>query len=131
MLNPHLIRLADRVTGQPLRQRPVRPPPSSDPQTLAVAVGYVIFRVRWRAGLSQREFASRLGINRSAVSRWESGQRFPTLSHLTLVGELVGRRASAMLTEAEDMVLAAGADRLDRGCGRDGSHSEDDHAADD
>lgn len=34
--------------------------------------------VRQRAGLTQEEIAEVLGIDRSAVSRYESGQRTPT-----------------------------------------------------
>ncbi len=121
MLNPRRIRLSDRGIGQSLRRVPVRPPPTTGSRDLAEAVGRVIHRVRRQAGLSQQTLADHLGVNRSAVSRWEHGLRSPTLAHLTLLGELAGRRASALLTEAEELMRPPrGADRFEDGSGPDG-----------
>lgn len=36
-------------------------------------------------GLNKKEFADKLGINRSATSRWESGEIKPTLDNLILI----------------------------------------------
>lgn len=122
MLNPHRIRLSDRRIRQSLRRLPVRLP-SSDTSDLAVALGRVIYHVRLRTGLSQQGLADRLGVNRSAVSRWERGQRCPTLSHLMLLGELAVRRGSSLLIEAEDLIRPPqGTDRFEDGVGQDGPH---------
>lgn len=135
MLNPRHIRLTDRGIGRSLGARPIRPPPTATPPTLAVALGSVISRVRRRAGLSQRQLAGQLRLDRSAISRWESGQRFPTTRHLTMLGESIGHPASSMLIEAEEMVrLANDAAGFEDGAGpeRPDAHTrEDDHAADD
>lgn len=132
MLNPRLVRLSDRGIDRSLRRQPIRPPPALTPDEFAVALGYVIYRVRWRAGLSQRELAVRLHINRSAVSRWESGVRFPTVSHLALLGELTGRPASSILLEAEDLLrLARHAGAIHDGLDPNGRDEEVGHAADD
>lgn len=121
MLNPRRIRLSDRGIRQSLRRGAVRTPPSPDAQRLAVATGWVIYRIRLRTGLSQQDLADSLGINRSAVSRWEHGQRCPTLLHLTLVGELAGCRASALLSEVEDLMgPSQGTDQFEDGFGPDG-----------
>jgi HTH-type transcriptional regulator/antitoxin MqsA len=47
------------------RQRNALPPPA------------VCRAIRLRAGVSQDEVARVLGVNRVAVTRWESGQRVP------------------------------------------------------
>jgi len=121
VLNPHRIRLSDRRIRQSLRRVPVRPPTSSDMPDLDVALGHVIYRVRLRTGLSQQGLATRLGVNRSAVSRWERGQRCPTLSHLMLLGELAGGRGSSLLIEVEDLLRPLqGTDRFEDGFGPDG-----------
>lgn len=120
VLNPRRIRLSDRRIRQSLRRLPVRPPPTAEAGDLAGAIGRVIHRLRLRAGLSQQEFADQLGVDRSAVSRWERGQRCPTLVHLTLLGELAGCRASSLLAEAEDLMRPPrGTDRFADGVGPD------------
>ena len=39
------------------------------------AFGSDVRRIRRKNGLSQREFAERIGVSQSTVSRWESGKR--------------------------------------------------------
>ncbi len=120
MLNPRHIRLSDKGIDRSLEQRPIRPPPAATPPALAVALGGVIRRVRQQAWLSQRQLATQLGLSRSAISRWESGRRFPTISHLERLGELIDRPASSMLTEAEEIVrITRQAARREPGAGPD------------
>ena len=40
--------------------------------------------------LSQEEFAARLGVSRSAVANWESGNNSPDLENLLLIAERSG-----------------------------------------
>lgn len=47
--------------------------------------------VRTRAGLTQAEIADVLGVDRSAVSRWESGARTPRSTVLTRYMDLLER----------------------------------------
>lgn len=132
MLNPRQIRLSNRGIGPAPGQRSPRPPPGTAPLTLAVALGRVIFRVRRRATLSQHRLATRLGLTRSAISRWESGRSAPSVLHLTMLGDLVGRTGSSILNEAEEMIRLAGdATGVTAGAGADGPDGETDHAADD
>lgn len=86
------------------RRQTDRPPPASERDLLAIALGYVIYRVRWRANLSQPALAERLGLDRSAVCRWETGRRLPTLLHLHTVAMIDGRSASALLHDAEQWI---------------------------
>lgn len=41
-----------------------------------------IKKIRKARGLTQEQFADLLGVNRTSVSRWESGERFPDLEIL-------------------------------------------------
>lgn len=41
--------------------------------------GQIIREARRRTGLTQQELAERLGTTQSVVTRWETGQRSPTL----------------------------------------------------
>ena len=60
----------------------------------------VLARTRKARGLSQEELASRLGISRQAVSKWETGEAQPDLARLTALADalelsldvLTGRR---------------------------------------
>ncbi len=45
---------------------------------------------RERAGLSMNVLAHRVGVTVGAVSRWESGNRVPTMGSLLLLAEALG-----------------------------------------
>ena len=47
-----------------------------------------IKQLREAQGLSQSELAAKLGVNRSAVSRWESGEKNPELTNLVRMADL-------------------------------------------
>ena len=132
MLNPRLAQLTDKRIQQSLRERPIRQPPPVEPDRLAAALGRVIVRIRRRRRLSQRRLAGLLDISPSAVSRWEAGHRFPTVSHLAGIAQLDGRPASALLGEAEELARRAQVDASVRDTtDPDRPTLEDDHAADD
>lgn len=46
--------------------------------------------LRMRAGLTQRQVAKQLGINQSAVTHWECGISFPSVTKLPKLAELYG-----------------------------------------
>ncbi len=43
---------------------------------------YLVKNVRCRFDLNQREFASVMGVDRSLISKWESGDETPTESRI-------------------------------------------------
>jgi transcriptional regulator with XRE-family HTH domain len=45
--------------------------------------GELIREARLRSGLTQQELADRLGTSQSVITRWESGQRSPTVETLS------------------------------------------------
>ncbi len=66
-------------------------------EVLAQAIGAEIARQREERGWSQIELAVMVGCDRSAVSRWETGRRLPSLPHLVALGQALGCGARALL----------------------------------
>jgi transcriptional regulator with XRE-family HTH domain len=82
-----------------------------DPQ----AVGAEIARLRQKADVDQRELAAQLGIDASAVSRIEHGQRGVSAEELYRIAEFFGVEPSAILmTEERDLVLLRNAAASDQ-----------------
>lgn len=70
-------------------------------------VGEAIREARLAAGLTQVELAQRVGIPQSHVSRYERGERIPTLQSLVRIGEAM--ELSTVVTAA-DVRLVKSAD---------------------
>jgi Zn-dependent peptidase ImmA (M78 family)/DNA-binding XRE family transcriptional regulator len=85
-------------------------------------VGARVALARDRAGFSQRELAERLGLNRSAVTRIELGQRQLDALELAALAETLGRSAEWFLTAAPDVVASH---RSHLPAGRDAQRLED------
>lgn len=51
-------------------------------------IQHPLSRWRWANGLSQREFARRLGCDNASVSGWESGKTSPSLKFLLKIRDL-------------------------------------------
>ena len=47
-----------------------------------------LYELRRQAGLSQEEFAERLGVSRQAVSKWERGEAYPDTENLIVISEM-------------------------------------------
>ena len=47
-----------------------------------------LYELRRQAGLSQEEFAERLGVSRQAVSKWERGEAYPDTENLITISEM-------------------------------------------
>lgn len=47
-----------------------------------------IRQLREASGLSQKELAAKMGVNPSAVNRWESGEKNPELTNLVRLADL-------------------------------------------
>ena len=47
-----------------------------------MGIGYLVWAIRRRNRISQRELARRVGVTASALCRWEAGNRVPSLTNL-------------------------------------------------
>lgn len=52
--------------------------------------GERIYNLRKKSGLSQEEFADKLGVSRQAVSKWETGQSVPDSEKAAAIGSFFG-----------------------------------------
>ena len=55
-----------------------------------VEFGERIYNLRKKSGLSQEEFADKLGVSRQAVSKWETGQSVPDSEKAAAIGAYFG-----------------------------------------
>jgi transcriptional regulator with XRE-family HTH domain len=53
-------------------------------------LGFLVKRMREEAVMSQGELAERIGSTQSSVSRWESGNQFPSLHSLNVIAQATG-----------------------------------------
>lgn len=67
--------------------------------TEAAQLGKRLTRARERARLSQTELAATLGVARGTVSRWESGERTPSLAALREVAAALNVTVSTLIGE--------------------------------
>ncbi|MBV9543274.1 MAG: helix-turn-helix transcriptional regulator, partial [Chloroflexi bacterium] len=71
----------------------------------------LVLRHRGRTGLTQRELAARLAVDRSTVQDWETGVKFPTAERLrALIGTLLeagGLTTGRESAEAHELWAAA------------------------
>jgi ribosome-binding protein aMBF1 (putative translation factor) len=101
MINPHRVpgrrerspdlRLKAEAINQRLRTFPPEPPTRQRSPTAVVvanALASAIEQARTRARLTQDEVALKLNLDRSAITRWENGERIPTILHLIAFSEL-------------------------------------------
>ncbi len=98
------------ATGIDRRLREVTPLPRTmgeAEEVLAQAIGTEVARRREARGWSQTELAAVVGCDRSAVSRWESGRRLPSLPHLVALGRALGCGAPALLPTDEPNFLSS------------------------
>ena len=64
---------------------------------LAAGIGAEVRRRRRRRGLSQAALAAAVGRDRSTVSRWEAGERLPTLAALVALARVLRCAPGALL----------------------------------
>ena len=60
-------------------------------------IGEIINNLRQNKGMTQEEFASRLGVTPQAVSKWESGASDPSTANLLALAKLFGISAAELL----------------------------------
>ena len=64
--------------------------------------------VRTSAGLSQEQFASRLGVTRQAVSNWENGRNLPDIEVVIAMSQTFGVSLDELILGGEDMASKTG-----------------------
>jgi transcriptional regulator with XRE-family HTH domain len=79
------------------------------PRPLASHLAARLRELRARRGLTQDHVAKRLGCHESAVSRWESGSRFPTGEDLVALAELFEVSTDDLLGRARQYAAAGSA----------------------
>lgn len=67
----------------------------------AVALGRVVQRVRWDAGLTQAQLAERCDMHPTYVGLIERGRTRPTLEKVWTIARQVGMRPSALVAMVE------------------------------
>lgn len=67
-----------------------------------VVLGAAVRRARQARGLTIQELADRVGIGKSTLSRYERGERPMNTYVLVRICRVLGVRAGALLTEADD-----------------------------
>ncbi len=72
-----------------------------DEAALMVAVGGQIRQRRTGCGMSQLDLAEVLDCDRSAVCRWETGHRVPTLAHLVALSRALGCEPAELLGDGD------------------------------
>lgn len=70
-----------------------------------VRVGQYIKKLRIENGLTQKEFADRLGVTYQAVSKWENGKNLPDISLLQLISLLFHVNIDDLLSGEEKNYL--------------------------
>ena len=72
-------------------------------------IGARIQEYRKKAGLSQEEFAEKIGVSRQAVSKWERDKAYPDLDRLVCICEIldvqVGELIYGKSGQADEQVL--------------------------
>jgi transcriptional regulator with XRE-family HTH domain len=59
---------------------------------LSLSLPDLVFETRARAGMTQAELADALGISRSVVAAWESGDEAPRVDELERLAQVCGKR---------------------------------------
>ena len=69
--------------------------------------GERIYNLRKKSGLSQEEFADKLGVSRQAVSKWETGQSVPDSEKAAAIGAFFGVSLDWLINGAETSAPAS------------------------
>lgn len=65
--------------------------------------GEKLKEARKEAGLSQEQFAEKMGVSRSAVAKWESGKGMPDVPNLKIMAQLLDVSVDYLLDEDEKL----------------------------
>lgn len=76
-------------------------------KTRMILVGKRIKLARELAGLTQEKLAEIIGVSRTAIVRWESGETDPTIDHLIAMTKVLKVSADYLLgTSGTDQVMS-------------------------
>ena len=64
-----------------------------------MTLGQRIQQIRIEHGLSQEEFAEKLGTTRQSVSRWELDQTYPEISKIVLISKIFSVTTDSILKD--------------------------------
>lgn len=101
---PPGLRLTAEAINERLRTLPTDPQPRQRPRTaivVAQALGVAIESARLHTKLTQEDVAVALSLDRSAIARWELGERTPTVLHLLAFSDLVNVSVVDLLRPVE------------------------------
>lgn len=60
-----------------------------------------IFKLRTAAGLLQKDVADKLGVDRTTVTKWETGEILPRTDKLPALAEVLGCTIDELFKEGE------------------------------
>ena len=72
--------------------------------TLKTQIGYDIYRMRRKRGLTRTAFAKLMGVNYRTVSRWESGEHPPSWGILELMKKKLGVNVYLLFDDFADKI---------------------------
>ena len=67
---------------------------------MALLIGETLRRLRTEKGLSQKQLADRLHVERGSVTNWEAGRRVPSIDMLYKIAEALGVDTTALMAAA-------------------------------
>ena len=71
---------------------------------MTIPFGVTLRRLRIENGLSQKQLADRLHMERSSVSNWEAGRRIPDAVAISQLAKALGVDAADLLAANEESV---------------------------
>ena len=77
------------------------------------SIGMTISRLRHQSGMTQVEFAEKLGVSGKAVSKWESGHGYPDITLFPEIAELFGVSIDYLMLGEEKGIVIAGTTLVD------------------
>lgn len=70
-----------------------------------IRLGQEILRRRKAMGMTQEELASRMGVSRQSVAKWETGQSSPDIDRLALLRDV-------LQTSLDELIVPVGRDPI-------------------
>lgn len=67
-----------------------------------MTIGEKIYKFRSSLGLTQKEFAEKIGTSQSAVNYWENGKRLPRMEQLFKIAEFMGISVAELAGEKNE-----------------------------
>lgn len=78
-----------------------KPPPLNDSAAIAAKCAHRLFELRRHGGETQKQFATRVHMTESMISRLERGDHVPSLATLCRLADGLGRRLEIVFHDHE------------------------------